>query len=84
VLEESERLCRQLGKLDGLAACLNNQTALLLSLGDLDEALAAQQEAERLARQLGDLDGLAHSLGNGGLILRRQGDLEGPDPVPGD
>jgi len=75
--KEQERICRQLGNLDGLQASLGNQALILKDRGDLDGAMALHKEEERICRQLGDLDGLQATLGNQALILTARGDLDG-------
>ncbi|NIN98726.1 MAG: hypothetical protein GTO49_27890, partial [Anaerolineae bacterium] len=68
--KEEERICRELGRKDGLAICLGNQALILKDRGDLDEAMALHKEEERICRELGRKDGLATCLGNQALILR--------------
>jgi len=75
--KEQERICRQLGNLNGLQASLGNQALILQDRGDLDGAMALYKEQERICRQLGNLNGLQASLGNQALILQDRGDLDG-------
>ena len=77
LLKDQERICRQLGNLDGLQTSLGNQALILRARGDLDGAMALHKEEERICRQLGNVDGLQASLGNQALILRARGDLAG-------
>jgi len=76
LLKEQERICRQLGNLDGLSRTLGNQALILKDRGDLDGAMALHKEEERICRQLGNLDGLSRTLGNQALILKDRGDLD--------
>jgi len=76
LLTQEERICRQLGSLDGLQRTLGNQAVILQARGDLDGAMALHKEKERICRQLGNLDGLQASLGNQALILKAHGDLD--------
>jgi tetratricopeptide (TPR) repeat protein len=75
--KEQEKICRQLGNLDGLQASLGNQALILKDRGDLDGAMALHKEEEKICRQLGNLAGLQASLGNQALILQDRGDLDG-------
>ncbi|HYG57977.1 MAG TPA: DUF4062 domain-containing protein [Symbiobacteriaceae bacterium] len=73
LVEEQERLCREMGDQAGLYRSLGNQGVILQSWGRLDEAMALQKEAERLCRELQDASGLAMTLVNQAAIRRRQG-----------
>ncbi|HEX41329.1 MAG TPA: tetratricopeptide repeat protein [Phycisphaerales bacterium] len=75
--KEQERICRQLGNLEGLSSSLGNQALILQARGDLDGAMALLKEQERICRQLGSLDGLSCTLGNQAVILKARGDLDG-------
>jgi tetratricopeptide (TPR) repeat protein len=74
--KEKERICRQLGNLDGLQAPLGNQAVILQERGDLDGAMTLRKEEERICRQLGNPDGLQASLSGQALILYARGDLD--------
>jgi tetratricopeptide (TPR) repeat protein len=73
LLKEQERICRQLGNLDSLQACLGNQALILRARGDLDGAMALLKEQERICRQLGNPNSLAISLTNQAAIFGRIG-----------
>jgi len=73
LLKEVERICRQLGKLDGIQGTLGNQASILQDRGDLDGAMALRKEAERICRQLGNVNGLAISLENQAFTLLQMG-----------
>jgi tetratricopeptide (TPR) repeat protein len=75
--QEQERLCRQLGNLNGVQVSLGNQALILEKRGELDRAMALLGERERLARQLGDLNSLQVCLGNQVSIVQKRGDLDG-------
>jgi tetratricopeptide (TPR) repeat protein len=75
--KEAEQICRELGRMDWLAAPLINQANILQVRGDMDEALALQKQGEQIFRKTGDNFGLAISLGNQANILYALGDLEG-------
>jgi len=74
--EEEERICRQLGNLDRLAASLGSQANILYTRGQLDQAMALHKEEEGICRQLGNLASLAASLGNQAVILKAGGQLD--------
>jgi tetratricopeptide (TPR) repeat protein len=76
-LKEAERICWQLGNLEGLQSSFGSQARILLDRGDLDGAMVGLKEAERICRQLGNLGGLQVSLGNQANILQGRGDLDG-------
>jgi tetratricopeptide (TPR) repeat protein len=67
--KEKERICRQLGNLDGLQRTLGNQALILQACGDLDGAMALHKEEERICRQVGTVEGLAVSLANQASVL---------------
>jgi len=47
--KEEERICRQLGSIEGLAASLANQASVLEDMGRAREGLPLAEEAHRLA-----------------------------------
>ncbi|PWR70188.1 hypothetical protein, partial [Methanospirillum lacunae] len=71
--KEQERICRELGNVDGLQASLGNQALILKARGDLDGAMKLHKEKERICRELGKVESLAISLANQSLILNQQG-----------
>ena len=72
--KEQERICRELGNLDGLQASLGNQALILYTRGDLDGAMELHKEKERICRELGNVEGLAYSLVNQALNSLQRGD----------
>jgi tetratricopeptide (TPR) repeat protein len=74
--KEKERICRQLGNLEGLQASLGNQAVILHDRGDLDGAMALLKEQERICCQLGNLDNLQRTLGNEAEVLYACGDQD--------
>ncbi|MDD5189217.1 MAG: tetratricopeptide repeat protein, partial [Methanoregula sp.] len=70
--KEEERICRELGNINGLQACLGNQALILKARGDLHGAMKLFKEKERICRELGNVNGLAISLINQALILAQQ------------
>jgi tetratricopeptide (TPR) repeat protein len=77
LLKEQERICHQLGNVNGLQRSLGNQALILQARGDLGGAMALHKEQERICRQLSNLDDLSRTLGNQALILQDRGDLDG-------
>ncbi|MEN6428712.1 MAG: AAA family ATPase [Phycisphaerales bacterium] len=77
LIKDQERICRQLGDLDGLQMSLLNQSVILKMQGDLDGAMALLKEQERVCRHSGNLAGLSANLGNQALILQDRGNLDG-------
>ena len=71
--KEQERICRQLGNLDGLSRTLGNQALILKDRGDLDGAMALFKEVERICRQLGNVESLAIALANQAAVLAQMG-----------
>src|SRR5206468_2967756 len=70
--KEQERICRQLGNINGLAISLGNQAVILKARGDLNGAMALLTEQERICRQLGNINGLAISLADQANLLGRR------------
>jgi tetratricopeptide (TPR) repeat protein len=68
LLQEQERICRQLGNQLGLQIALTNQGSVLQARGQAEEALALLQTAEQMGRGLRNPEGLA-------IVLRRQAEL---------
>ena len=81
LLKEQERICRQLGNLEGLQASLGNQAAILYARGELDDAMPLMKEQERICRQLGNLNGLQRSLENQAAVLKASGRLDDAEPL---
>jgi ATP/maltotriose-dependent transcriptional regulator MalT len=75
--KEQERLCRELGKIDGLQASFGIQAAILFARRDLEGALSLLKEQERLCRELGNKEALQLALGNQAPIRQSRGDLDG-------
>ena len=75
--KEQERICRDLGNINGLQSSLGNQALILKDRGDLDGAMKLMKEQERICRELGNVDDLQASLGNQANILSARGDLDG-------
>jgi ATP/maltotriose-dependent transcriptional regulator MalT len=74
--KEEERICRELGNIDGLSISLGNQANILYARGDLDGAMKLLKEQERICRQLGNVTGLAISLVNQSTILANSGQAQ--------
>jgi tetratricopeptide (TPR) repeat protein len=74
--KEEERICRELGKKDGLQRSLGNQAVIHYARGELDEAMRLHKEEERICRELGNKGGLQRSLGSQGLIHYDRGELD--------
>ena len=49
LFKEQERICRQLGKVEGLAISLASQASALRQMGSVREGLALAEEALRIA-----------------------------------
>jgi hypothetical protein len=71
-MKEQERICRELGNVDGLQYSLGGQALILKARGDLDGAMALHKEQERICRELGSVEHLAYSSINQALILSQQ------------
>lgn len=71
-----ERLCRQLGILDHLAAAFGDQAMLLHQREVLDGAVELYGHAERICREMGEKIQLQRYLGNLANILDRYGKLD--------
>lgn len=72
--EESLKLKRELGDLQGLSYTLNNLGEMAQRQGEYRRAIALHEESLVLKRETGDRWGTAYSLNELGTILQRQGE----------
>ena len=78
LLEETERLCRELGNEQGLSTSLGNQATILYARGELDRAMSLLLKTELRYRQFADKHGLSKSLSQQAAILQAKGDVDRP------
>jgi tetratricopeptide (TPR) repeat protein len=74
---EVERLARDAGNIDTLAACIGNEGLALLRLGNLDAAQPKFQEQERLGRSIGSMSGVQSALRGQALVYASRNDDDG-------
>lgn len=77
LLEEQERLCRDMGYKEWLSRSLVVHGMILYDRGYLDGAMRLFREHESICRELNDKTGQRYSLFNQANILFVQGDLDG-------
>lgn len=77
VLEETERLCREIGDRDGLAYTLNSQALILQERGELHRATALHQEAQYVYGELANRKGVVFSINNRAKIVQGRADFDG-------
>ncbi|MBM3190224.1 MAG: hypothetical protein FJZ90_16080 [Chloroflexi bacterium] len=76
LLDEQERICRDLDKRDCLQACLGEQATVLMMRGELHRAMTRLREQEEICRSSDDRKSLARCLSNQGLVFKHAGDLD--------
>lgn len=69
LLQEQEKICRELGNSGELSITLGNQALLLQDWGDRDEGMIYLKEVEEICRRLGDKASLVSGLRNQANIL---------------
>jgi tetratricopeptide (TPR) repeat protein len=77
LLEEQERICREIKNINGLVISLGNQANILYAQGNIKGSMALHKQEEWICRELKDDNGLQASLGNQAVILKGSGDLDG-------
>ena len=81
LLEEAEKICRELGDRQGLESTLGIQAGVLEAQGDFDGALERSKAQEVLCRELGSFVELAGCLANQALTCLKTGNRSEAKPL---